>query len=273
MKTQFPSARTFVVGLALALSLASVSQNIGAQASRPQTLESLYGRTILGSLSTMGKVVRVAYKGDPSLLPDHPGSAALKSAIMATTPSIMVETLFALARTRPQDPAAAATELAGIYGYLRAIGSLQGIEYWSASRNELRTFYAESYRIDDPVTRKRLPDPPAPLPGKIPASESLFAFQRDLSFGSNVYSYAYSYSEDNFIVTQTNLTRMSYGLIPIIARGALSTRLFVIRADDAIVFYAVSGADAPGVFKSKLEVSFSNRAEALFRWFESKMGK
>lgn len=259
--------------MCLAFLLLSGSVDIGAQSARPYTLESLYGKTVVGSLATTGRVVRVAYKGEPSLLPDHPTSAVLKAAIASSKSSILVETLFSLARPRPQDSAAAAAELAGIYGYLRSVGSLQGIEYWSASRNELRTFYAESYRIESPESRKKISDPPAPLPGKIPAAESFFAFQRDLSFGSNVYRYDYSFSEDNFLVTQTNLTRMNYGLVPVMAAGALSTRLFLIRAEDAIVFYAESGAEAPGIFKGKLEVSFSNRAEALFRWFESKMGK
>jgi hypothetical protein len=273
MKTKNLSAKPLIAGFVLAMSLVSALQDAGAQANHAYTMENLYSKTIIGSVSTTGKVVRVAYKGEPMLLPDHPESAALKSAILSAKPSILVETLFALARPRPQDPAAATAELASIYGHLRSIGSLQGIEYWSASRKELRTFYAESYRIDGPDTRKKLPDPQAPLPGKIPASESFFAFQRDLSFGSNVYSYAFSFSDSAFLVTQTNLTRMSYGIVPIIAPGALATSLFVIRAEDAIVFYALSGADAPGVFKGKLEVSFSNRAEALFRWFESKMGK
>ena len=68
----------------------------------------------------------------------------------------------------------------------------------------------------------------------------------------------------------SNLTRMSYGIVPVLAPGALATRLLVIQAEDAILFYAVSGASAPGIFTGKLEESFFNRAEALFRWFAAK---
>lgn len=245
----------------------------GAQQSRIYTLESLCGKTVAGTLSSIGRVVSVGYKGEPELLPNHPASQAVEASIMRARPGILVETLFVLRRPRPDNPAEAQAELATIYGHLRSIGSLQGIQYWSASRNTMRTFYAESWLIDGPSTKNRLPDPPHPKPDAIPSTEEFFAYQRDLSFGANQYHYSYSYQGDAFTVVQTNLTKMNYGIVPVMAAGALSTHLLIIRVQDAILFYAESGASAPGIFKSRLEVSFSNRAEALFRWFESKLGK
>lgn len=244
---------------------------LAAQKSGGYTLESLYSKTVAGTILSTGKVVKVGYKGEPALLPRHPLSALLQKQI--GKPAVLVETLFAVPVPRPSDPAAAAAEMAEIYGYLRAVGSLEGIEYWSASRNTLRTFYAESYRIENQESRVRMPDPIAPAPGSIPATETFLAFQRDLSFGSNVYKYTFTYQGEAFIVHQNNLTKMNYGLLPVINPGSLSTHLLIIRAEDAIVFYAESGADAPGILKGKLEVSFTNRAEALFRWFEGRVGK
>ncbi len=223
-------------------------------------------------LLSKGKAVRTSETGLPALLPASPGSQTIRSAIAAEKPGILVETVFLLPRAAPSDESGLRAELAGIYGLLRSFASLEGIQYYSASHRAMRTLYAESYRIDDPVTRTRLPDPPPPPASAIPAAESLFALQRDLSFGSNVYGYNFLGIEGAVVVEVSNLSRMSYGILPIAAPGALKTRLFVVQAADAIIFYTESGAKAPGIFRARLEESFSNRAAALFAWFSAKSG-
>jgi hypothetical protein len=220
-------------------------------------------------LAAAGKASRSG-SGVPAFLPDHPASAAIRSAIAAENPSLLVEAVFTLPRPRPANAAARATELASIYGILRSLGSLQGIEYYSASRKTMRTLYAESYIVDGPETKVRLSDPVFPAPGSIPASETVYAVQRDLSFGENTYRYEYDTFSDGVLLKSTNITRMSYGVLPALSSGALATRLFVIQADDAIIFYAESGANAPGILKGRLEESFANRADALFKWFAAK---
>ena len=232
---------------------------------------------IAAQISASGKAVRSS-AGEPGLLPLHPASTAIRAAIAAEKPSILVEAVFILPRAKNPNaqtnaaPASRAGDLASIYGMLRSLGSLQGIEYYSASRKAMRTLYAESYIVDSPDTKVRMPDPKIPMPGTLPATETLFAFQRDLSFGANIYRYDFAIYPDAVEIKSLNLTRMSYGLIPMLSRNALVTRLLVIQADDAIIFYAESGARAPGVFKNRIENSFSNRAEALFKWFSAKYG-
>jgi hypothetical protein len=73
-------------------------------------------------------------------------------------------------------------------------------------------------------------------------------------------------------MTSVNLTRMSYKLVPVLAPNAFVTRVLVVQAQDAILFYIECGADAPVIIKGKLEESFTNRAEAVFRWFAGKFG-
>jgi hypothetical protein len=255
---------TFAGGLATPL----FAEKAGAPAGAPfVSAVELIGRTAYEEAQSAGKAVRVSSGSAPALLPAHAAAEAYRAALAAEKPSVLVEAVFVLPRHTPEDAAARAAELASVYGLMRSLGSLQGIEYWSASRNTWRTFYAESYCVDSPETKRRLADPPAPEPKAVPASESVFAFQRDLSFGANYYRYDFRSYSDALSVESTNLTRMSYDLIPVMAAGALKTRLLVIQASDAIIFYAASGADAPGIFRSKLEASFGNRAEALFRWF------
>jgi hypothetical protein len=220
-------------------------------------------------LAASGKAVRSS-SGDPGFLPAHPASAGIREALAAEKPSVLVEAVFALPRAEPAGAAARSAELSTIYGILRSLGSLQGIEYYSASHKAMRTLYAESYIVDGPSSTTRLADPPPPAPGALPPAETLFAFQRDLSFGANSYRYDYAAYPDAVLLKSGNLTRMSYGILPLIAPNGLATRLLVIQAEDAILFYVESGAKAPDMFKGRLEESFANRAEALFKWFQAK---
>jgi hypothetical protein len=242
---------------------------VSALGARAQPIAALLPPEAAALLASSGKAVRSGSSA-PAFLPLHPSSAAIRDAIGAEKPSVLVEAVFALHGAKPASPAARSAELASIYGILRSLGSLEGIEYYSASRKTMRTFYAESYVIAGPESKARMPDPKAPAPGNLPAAETLYAFQRDLSFGANTYQYDYASYPDALILKSTNLTRMSYGLVPVMAPKALATRLLIVQADDGILFYAESGASAPGIFKGKLEDSFSNRAEALFRWFSVK---
>jgi hypothetical protein len=254
--------------LPAALVLAAACASAYAADTALPTASSMLGPEAYAAALVSGRAVRLG-KSSPTLLPAHPAAASLREAIAAEAPPILVEAVFLLPRRAPETQAARDAELASIYGIMRSIGTLEGIEYYSASRKKMRTFYAESYLIDDPKTRNRLPDPAPPAPGAIPRGESFFAFQKDLSFGANVYRYDFESAVGAVRVSATNLTRMSYSLVPVMASEALKTRLLVIQADDAIVFYAASGAVAPGIFKGKLEDSFSNRAEALFKWFSA----
>ncbi len=224
----------------------------------------------LADFARDGKLVRAAMgKAEPGLLPSHPAAEAVRGALAAEKPSVLVEAVFLYKRPLPADPAA---ELRAVYGILGAVNTLEGVEYWSESRKTMRVFYAESYRVDGPETRRRLPDSPPPA-GALPASEGFFAFQRDLSFGANVYRYEYRSLPGAILLESTNLTKMSYGIVPVLGPKALGVRLLVVPAEDGILFYAASSASAalvPGL-KGKLENSFSNRAEALFRWFSARM--
>ncbi|MFZ2635017.1 MAG: DUF6675 family protein [Rectinemataceae bacterium] len=164
-----------------------------------------------------------------------------------------------------------AAELAVIAGILGSVGSMEGLEYWSASRDQWRTLYAESYRIDDPATRRRLPDPPAPVQGAVPAAWSYFAFQRDLTFGSNVYRFDVESSARGFALTSANVTPMKKYLITAVAPGGMQAALAVLPAQDGIVVYLLTTMKASDLLKNKVYDSVGNRAFALLSWFAGKM--
>jgi hypothetical protein len=268
MKLPSSSLAPYLTAIAL-LFLTAFGLGAEGQASQSASLTSLLPAEAASLLASSGRAVRTSSE-KLSFIPNHPASAAIREAFEKEKPSLVVEAVFALPRPKPPTEAATQVELASVYGILRSLGSLQGIEYYSTSHKKMRTFYAESYIIDGPDSTVALNDPKAPIIGAIPQSETVYAFQRDLSFGANRYRYEYAAFPDAIRLSSSNLTKMSYGIVTVAAPGELSTRLLVIQADNAILFYAASGAKAPGFFSGKLEDSFANRAEALFRWFSAK---
>jgi hypothetical protein len=220
-------------------------------------------------MASKGKATRTSAGPTARLLPLHPSSERVRAGISADEPGMLVESAFFLPRPAPADQPGRLSELAGIYGLLRSISSLEGIQYFSVTHGSMRTLFVESYRIDGPETKRRLPDLPRPSAGSLPIAETLYAFQRDLSLGSNTYRYELEGSTVGALAEITNLTRMSYGILPLVAPGGLKMRLLVLPASDGIIFYAESDAASPGPFRSRLEESFANRAAALFAWFSS----
>jgi hypothetical protein len=251
-------------------------------ASRLPSLADLLDASVRAGLKAEGKAVRAVSgleASKPELTPRAAAGAELRAAIAADAPSILVEAVFLLERPAPAD---AVAEFTRAYGILRSISSLQGILYWSASRKTWRTFYEESWRIDGPESKLRMADGiPAGIP---PADATVFAHQKDLSFGENVYRYRYrtfglpgtatgpgaaAAGPLAISVESTNLTRMSYSFVPAMGPEGLKTRLLVLPCVEGILFYASSAAKAPAIpgLRGKLEDSFSNRAAALFTWF------
>ena len=188
-------------------------------------------------------------------------------------PNMMVEVLYLY-----QKPAAFQTnadvwdseQKTAVFNQLTAINTLTGIQYFSASRNTERTFYEFSHVIDNPQVKRQLPNPVFRQP---PNTLTLFARQKDLTFGDNVYRYDYTVTSNVIIFVQENVTALSVGIIPVIGRGNLRSVLAVFDCGDTILVYAVSMARAsslPGL-GDRVSNSFTNRAEALLNWLSDRL--
>lgn len=235
------------------------------------SLASLVPTACLPELLAKGQVVKSAdASGSPSLAPRHPASGEMARLVSGEKPNLLVEALYLYPRPRPLDPAA---ELRELYGTILATSSLEGIQYWSVSRGRYRTFYTESYRIDAPDSKRRIPDASAPT-GRLPSSGFYYAFQRDTTFGPNVYRCDYRVYPEAVYLESTNLTSLNYLSIPILPENKLRIRLLVVQADEAILFYVVNSAQTPSVsiVHDRVRESISNRTEALFKWFALRRG-
>jgi len=208
--------------------------------------------------------------GKPALkfLPALPDLRQFVTNSMASLePTLAVETLYLY--KKPNSAAVWNDSLrSALFNQMTAISTLAGIEYFSATRNAMRTFYEYSSVIDTPSSKKPLPDPVFDRP---PAQYTLFARQKDLTFGDNIYRYEYKTAESALFFVQENMTSMSYGIIPAVGKNRLRSVLAVIDCGDSLLIYAVSMAKAASVpgMTDRIGNSFKNRADAVYKWFVS----
>jgi len=208
----------------------------------------------------------------PGLMPNHSGvRQSVIRLINTINPNILVETLYLYDKQANKKTDSAGwdeNQKINVFNQLTAISSLTGIQYYSSSRGAMRIFYDYSSVID-PETKKLLPDP---VFTQLPATLTIYARQKDLTFGDNIYRYDYVNDAAAIFFTQENITSLNYGIIPVIGKGNLRSVIAVIDCGDSILIYAASMAKAASVsgLSEKITTSFSNRAKAIIHWFSEK---
>jgi hypothetical protein len=232
-------------------------------------LENIIPAHASGLRSTGDFITEVQLKNpSPKLLPDDNELRRFFTKGMETLDAnIMVETLHLYKK-----PLASPSdnwdneEKTGLYNQLLAISTLTGIQYYSASRGAMRTLFEYSRVIDGPETKNVLFDPVYSVP---PAELSIYSRQKDLTFGDNIYRYNYAAAGGGLFFIQENITALSYSFIPAIGKGNLRSVMAVFDCGDVLLVYIASMAKAVSVpgMGEKIGASFSNRAEAIFKWF------
>ncbi|GHT77590.1 hypothetical protein FACS1894130_02380 [Spirochaetia bacterium] len=235
------------------------------------TLEDLVGPERAAALKS-GEPVRETRRRDPrpGLIPRHSYIRELVDGLITEVqPALMAENLFLYPK-----PARAASrtwteaERIALYNQAMALSTLTGLQYFSTSRNAMRTFLESSFIIDSPDTKNPRPDPVYTEP---PPDLILYAQQRDLTFGENLYQYDYHARQDALVFVQKNLTPMKLGIISAMGREQYRLVLAVIDVADYLLVYAVSmtRATAPGL-SQRIGTSFATRAEAIFKWYSER---
>jgi hypothetical protein len=183
-------------------------------------------------------------------------------------PTVTVETLYLYKKPDSSSASWNDAKRAALFNQMLAISTLTGIEYFSASRNKMRIFYEYSAVIDGQSSKKPLPDPVFEQP---PAQYTLYARQKDLTFGDNIYRYEYTAAKDALFFIQENMTSLNYGIIPAVGKNRLRSILAVIDCGDSLLIYAVSIAKAASIpgMTERIGNSFKNRADAVYKWFAS----
>jgi len=185
-------------------------------------------------------------------------------------PNLFVETLSLY--HKPQAAQWSEIEQTSLLNQLAALSTLTGIQYYSESRKTMRVFYESSGVIDNPAKKNPLPDP---VYAALPDSLTLYARQKDLTFGDNVYSFNFYTGEDFIFFLQENLTSMNAGIIPAIGKNKLLSLVAVIDSGDSLLIYAAAMAktvSVPGIGE-RIGHSFTNRAKAILEWFTGRAEK
>jgi hypothetical protein len=205
----------------------------------------------------------------PILIPLFPGlKQFINKAITGLDPNLCVETLHLYKKPVSQAHWSDNQRLQ-VCNQLFALSTLTGIEYYSASRKAMRTFYESSVVIDGPKNGKVVSDPVFTQP---PIASSLYARQKDLTFGENIYRYDYQSEKEAFFFMQENLTALNVGIITAVGKNKLRSAMAVIDCGDYLLVYAVSLAKASTVLGmgDRIGNSFGNRADAVCKWFFTK---
>jgi len=236
------------------------------------TLEDLLPEATANQLVQEGTLSREKF--DTTTLNMVPRYAALQRTIetlrKGLDPNLAVESLRLY--KKPAGDNWSAVERLTLYNGILSLSTLKGLEYYSKSRDRMRILYEASAVIDGPDTKKNLPDPVYRMP---PIQLDLHARLKDSTFGDNIYKFTYYSYEFAFIVTQENLTTISYGIIPLVDKNKLRSVIAVFDAGPYLLVYAASLAKAsmiPGM-KQRAGESINNKAAAMLAWFFQKADK
>jgi hypothetical protein len=156
-------------------------------------------------------------------------------------------------------------DAADISVILRSVSHLEGLQYYSPSRKQMRTLYEKAYVIDNVKSRNRLPDPVAGVADGL----SVPVIQKDLTFGEYAYQFLYRHVGDEASFSTENIDYLKYGVFKLIKPGNLRITIIVHDFGDYLLVYGLTGAEfaaLPGI-ESKLRDSFTARSDAMFDWF------
>jgi len=159
-----------------------------------------------------------------------------------------------------------------LYNILRSVSTLQGLEYYSASRKKMRTLFEESWAVSDPSDSKtKISDP---VVNAIPAMDTIYIYQKDKTFGKNFSRMEFRAGKKTFSSTIINITPMRYkGFIKVMDKENLQINFIIIPTAEGLLVYGAMGAETLNIkaFLDKAEDSFKNRVIALSSWYEKRM--
>lgn len=200
----------------------------------------------------------------PELIPGKSLSSEIQDDLRSINANVGVEALFLY----PLNDIRKEKEV--FFTKLLNISGMEGLEYYSASRQKIWLLFEQSYTIDNPDSGIEIPDP---VIDSVPNKGITYVFQKDTTFGSNISSLTYLASDNAIRMTITNITPYKYGIIRIIRPGNMHLHVAIYLLDDYLLYYGTFGARSGNyfLFEKKIHESFLNRLKALFGWYSSNL--
>ncbi|AFG36688.1 DUF6675 family protein [Spirochaeta africana] len=153
-----------------------------------------------------------------------------------------------------------------LYRLMLAVETMAGIEYYSASRERMRTLFTESRFVRSPRSRQTAA---VSVTDTIPATAEYYLLQHDSTFGENIYRIAYHYNQHSIRVDMRNHATVRYGIFPAIRDDDMRISLLLHPLPEGLLVYGYIHAEPVMTFgiQSRIRNSISNRLQALSSWF------
>lgn len=149
----------------------------------------------------------------------------------------------------------------------RSVSDMEGMTYYSNSRNKEMVLYENAYMIENVEDKK-----PTIIPdmneGNADGQVS-YCLLDDASFGKNKYMLSYFQSPKELFAQFTLMDKMGKGPFNALYPGKLKINTLVIDCGDDLLMYSCTDLDSvklPGI-KNMIVDSMTARMEAIYNWF------
>jgi hypothetical protein len=227
-------------------------------------LQRLIGTDAAAALAAEGRLARVVPRGTtPGWLPAVDSRDGMLADVRRLDPAIAVELL----RWYGDPPARFDTPdgRLRLYNAMRAVSTMQGLTYWSASRGKERVLFTLSHAVRGPDDLAPLADPVSRV---LPPTDRQYSLQEDQTFGRHLYLATFDNRSDHLVVRTENADTISYLLVPVMKPGGMVTWSVLVPFPDGVLLAGLlcSRTSMPVVDRAGREASLLNRLVALSNW-------
>ncbi|MCK9471612.1 MAG: hypothetical protein M0Q88_07665 [Bacilli bacterium] len=165
-----------------------------------------------------------------------------------------------------------------IFNTMRSISTQEGITYIShRAGNKEKLLIEKSWYLETPKSRSGIDDP---FSYNVPKEDTYYVYQRDSSFGSNIYQHDYETSDKEIFVKVTNLEKVKvFSIFTAVKKEQLSIAMDTYLLDDGILLTAMATIEGrkPQIKVMGITVdlpsAFNRRITALGDWFVDQLSK
>jgi len=159
-----------------------------------------------------------------------------------------------------------------IFNTMRSISTQEGITYIShRAGDKPKTLIEKSWYLETPKSRSGIDDP---FSYNIPKNDTYYVYQRDSSFGSNIYQHDYETNDKEIFVKVTNLDKVKvFSIFTAVKKEQLAIAMDTYLLDDGILLTAMATIEGrkPEIKVMGITVdlpsAFNRRITALGDWF------
>jgi hypothetical protein len=232
-------------------------------------LARLLGATDAAALVAGGTLARVVARGAaPGWLPAVDSREEILAEVRRLDPTIAVELLRWYGGSSVRfDTAEGRLRL---FNAMRAVSTMQGLTYWSASRGVDRVLFTLSHAVAGPDDLAPRGDP---VDSVLPAMDRRWSLQVDQTFGRHVYVGTYANRSDHLVVRLENADTITYLLVPVMRPGGMLTINVLVPFPDGVLLAGLlcSKLAVPAIDRAGREASLLNRLVAMSDWVGSRL--